>query len=742
MSTYIVPGTRLTTLTALSVLTDADLFYVVDTTTNTSRKTTYESLTSNVLRDLTSFFLNSTGGRVNGLVTLLSGVSATNFFYTSGDGLVVPYDRSDFLYLSSTQTEMSKAASQQYVISQLASVSGITQTYLFQNFVALSGSVLTANLSSSIVPTTSSQYVNLKYITDNYVPKTGGVFTDFISVPQPSVGDPSARVATVGYVESRIAAQPGSRLNNLSAFPINNRDNKHNNNGRGNSGNGVTFIRDNDSKVRSCGLYSNVNSGGYGFYQTQLYSFPQLPIEFQINNGTEFATKVLNTGQSTFILSNLGYVYTAGDNTAGQLGVGGITRRNTFVNITSSITPSTTGTQITGLFISQGNDQTTTNNSVYLLSGGQLWAWGSNKIGQLGVGSTTNVAVPALVNLVSPGSSIVGQYLTKIAASNSAALGYVLAIDSNKIVHVAGWNAAGQLGLSAAINGTGSGRRTGAFPTNTTTFKTSQLWTISSVQVSPHLQTVPLPVLISPTITADEVYTAGSNSYILTGGSVLSCGRNGTGACGLGNTTSAPGILSPATTRPYWQTVISDTSGAPLTGVEYLTTSGDPANIGIVSVCAYISSLSTIKVWGSNSSGQLGTGNNGNQLVATTPSSAPTGILKAKMVGQQHNTTLFVLDSAGDIYVTGYVDGGLDGRGEGNIKVQNTFQKVIRPQGIKYVDFEVFSYGNMSQFKTVLAQSLTNELYAWGYNTYNQGGFINIPATKTIIDVPIKVSLF
>jgi len=742
MSTYIVPGTRLTTLSALSVLTDTDLFYVVDTTTNTSRKTTYDSLTSNVLRDLTSFFLNSTGGRVNGGVTLLSGVSATNFFYTSGDGVVIPYDRSDFLYLSSTQTEMSKAASQQYVISQLASVSGITQTYLFQNFVALSGSVLTANLSSSIVPTTSSQYVNLKYVTDNYVPKTGGAFTGFISTPQPSELDPSTTVATVGYVESRIAAQPGSRLNSLSAFPINNRDNKHNNNGRGNSGNGVTFIRDNDSKVRSCGLYGNVNSGGYGFYQTQLYSFPQLPIEFQINNGTEFATKVLNTGQSTFILSNLGYVYTAGDNTAGQLGVGGTTRRNTFVNITSSITPSTNGTQITGLFISQGNDQTTTNNSVYLLSGGNLWSWGSNTAGQLGVGSTTNVAVPAWVNNVpaAGGSSIIGQYLTKIAASNSATFGYVLAIDSNKIVHVAGWNGAGQLGLSAATTGTGSGRRPGAFPLNTTTFKTSQLWTMSSVQVSPQLLNVMLPVLISPTITADEVYTAGSNSYILSGGIVLSCGRNGAGACGIGNVTGAP--MSPAGIRPYWQTVGEGTSGLPLTGVEYLTTSGDPANTGIVSVCAYISSLSTIKVWGSNSSGQLGTGNNANQLVATIPSSVPGGILKAKMVGQQTNTTLFVLDSAGDIYVTGYVDGGLDGRGEGNVKRQNTFQKVIRPQGIKYADFEVFSYGNMSQFKTVLAQSFTNELYAWGYNTYNQGGFINIPTTKTIIDVPVKVSLF
>jgi hypothetical protein len=223
---------------------------------------------------------------------------------------------------------------------------------------------------------------------------------------------------------------------------------------------------------------------------------------------------------------------------------------------------------------------------------------------------------------------------------------------------------------------------------------------------------------------------------------VLSCGRNGAGACGIGNVTNAPGFQAAGSIRPYWQSVMDSTSGVPLTGVEYLTTSGDPANTGNVSVCAYISSLSTIKVWGSNSNGQLGTGGNANQLVATVPASAPAGILKAKLVGQQANTTLFVLDSAGDIYVTGYVDGGLDGRGEGNIKKQNTFQKVIRPQGIKYVDFEVFSYGNMSQFKTVLAQSLTNELYSWGYNTYNQGGFINIPTTKTIIDVPIKVSLF
>jgi alpha-tubulin suppressor-like RCC1 family protein len=563
-----------------------------------------------------------------------------------------------------------------------------------------------------------------------------------------SFGAPSTQVATVGYVENRIAAQPGSRLNNISAFPINNRDNKHNNNGRGNSGNGVTFIRDNDAKVRSCGWYGNKNSGGYGYYTTQQYSFPQLPIEFQINNGTEFAIKVLNTGQSTFILSNLGYVYTAGDNTAGQLGVGGTTRRNTFVNITSSITPSTTGTQITGLFISQGNDQTTTNNSVYLLSGGQLWAWGSNKAGQLGLKTATNVAVPAWVNQTpaAGGSSIIGKYLTKIAASNSDKLGYVLAIDSDNIVHVAGDNTVGKLGLSAATIGVGDKRKIGAIPTGTTTFTTSQLWTISSVQVSSKL-TSKLPILLEPVITANEVYTAGSNSYILTGGKVWSCGMNSAGACGNGlvqgaNTINGVSVFTGATI-PYWvQTLVEGTSGSPLTGVDYLTTNGDPANLGNVSVCAYISSLSAIKVWGLNTSGQLGTGDNSNKLIATAPSSAPAGILKAKMVGQQNNTTLFVLDSAGDIYVTGYVDGGLDGRGEGNIKVQNTFQKVIRPQGIKWIDFEVFSYGNMSQFKTVFAQSLTNELYTWGYNTYNQCGLINIPTTNQIIDVPIKVSLF
>jgi alpha-tubulin suppressor-like RCC1 family protein len=740
MSTYIVPGTKLTSLTALSVLTDTDLFYVVDTTTNTSRKTSYDSLTSNVLRDVTSFFLNSTGGRVNGQVTILSGISATNYFYTSGNGLVVPSDLSTFLYLSSNQTEMSKAASQQYVISQLASVSGITQTFLFQNFVALSGSALTGKLSSSLTPTTSSEYVNLKYITDNYIPVTGGTFTGAISVPQPSVGDPSTKVATVGYVESRIAAQPGSRLNNISAFPVNDHYNKHNNSGRGNSGNGVTFIRDNDAKVRSCGLYGNNNSGGFGFYPTQLYSFPQLPIEFRFNDGSEFITKVLNTGQSTFVLSNLGYIYTAGSNVAGQLGIGSTTRRNTFVNITSSITSSTTGTQITGLFISQGNDQTTTNNSVYLLSGGQLWAWGSNKAGQLGFGITTNVSTPGNVNLDEPGSSIVGQYLTKIAASNSDDLGYVLAIDANNIVHVAGWNGAGQLGLSAATTGTGAKRELGKIPSNITKFQTSQLWTISGVYVSPQ-KLVNLPVLLASTVTADEVYTAGSNSYILSGGRVLSCGKNGAGACGIGNASGAPGFSNGI--RPYWQTVVESTSGLPLTGVEYLTTNGDPTSNGAnVSVCAYLSSLSGIAVWGSNSNGQLGTGDYANKISATRPSSAPGGILKVKMVGQQTNTTLFVLDSAGDIYVTGDVDGGLDGRGEGNVKKQNTFQKVIRPQGIRFTDFEVFSYGNMSQYKTVLAQTLNNELYAWGYNTYNQCGFINIPATKQIIDVPIKVSLF
>ena len=728
MSTYIVPGTKLTSLSTLSTYTAGDFFYVVDGESSVSYKTEYSSLTSNILNSLLSpndtRYIQASGDTFTGNLTALTGAN----LYVFGDN-------SCFIYLSSDLSEGSKAASKSYVDAAVISVSSVSPAYVFSNFVAITGSTITGNISTSLTPTTTAELVNKLYVDGKFMPLSGGTFTGGVSAATPSVGDPSTTIATVGYVESRIAAQPGSRLNPLSAFIINGNDN----NGRGNTSVNVTFINDNDRKIRTSGIYGSKQNGGMGFYQNAYGNFPQIPVSFVTGLTSEYVTNICTTGLTTLLLTNQGYVYSAGDNTAGQLGLGDTTRRNTFTVIPSGSGPTTSPLSgIGSLTISLGNDSAATNCSVYAISGGNLWAWGSNKAGQLGTGDLVNTKTPLLINNVPSPGSIAGVSLRKITASNSDKLGYALAIDTANGVHVVGWNGAGQLGLSASITGTGNNQALGKPPTNTVTFRESPLWALSSVLVNPK-KSVTLPVMVAEQMTADDVYTSGSTSYILTGGNVWACGNNSRGACGNGTFLGVQGFK---TLQTYWTPVSSSTET--LSGVQYITTNGDPTGNGNVSVCAVLSSKE-IRVWGNNGNGALGTGDNQNKALATTPVPNIFGVEKAKMVGIGTNATLFVLTSGGDIYVSGFVKGGIDGRGEGDVEKQNTLQKVIRPQGVFWTDFDVFSYGQNGVNKTVLVKSSTNELYAWGYNLYGQTGIPNAGAANLnpeIIDVPIRVSLF
>lgn len=833
MSTYIVPGTKLTSLTALGNLTDSDLLYVVDTETNISYKTTYGTLSNCVFRDVNPLFLSISGGTITSALTVAgnftsqAGITAANF-YTNGTSVVVPQDRSNILYLCSTQTDESRAASRQYVTDQLALCSVITPTFLYQNFMPISGGVLTGRLSSTFNPAFSAEVVNLNYVNSKFFPTSGGFFTGGVSAATPALGAPFTTVATVGYVESRITRAPGSIVNTGSAFPFNNSLNKHNNNGIGNSGFGTTYILDNDNKIRASGQFSRTTNGGFGFQGGQFPEFPIIPVEFTVNDGTEYCLNMYAVGSSSWVVTNYGNIYSAGDNTAGQLGNGDIGakgRRNTYTNISTafkSLSDSTVSVGSPGfvglssLVVSQGLDNTTTACAVYSMSGGNLWVWGCNNAGQLGIGSlgaTNNSVTPVPAN-VDPAASteIYGKKITRVAAANSGNRGYALAVDSDNVVYVAGWNGAGQLGLSGVTTLTGANTRfnvNNCLPTNAPYFRRSQNWNLSAANLKPQVVTT-IPRLDSDSVTAEQVYVTGSTSYLLTGGQVWACGNNKSGGVGVG-TFLAPflptGGQFPNGISPYWTRVIANNNNDPLSAVDYLTTSGDATGGGNVSVCAvtypftlfacttstgisaawftpnltlsalyptgiaknsqisqsafnqltsYNQVLSTafgsfivpaqLKMWGSNASGQLGTGDFVNRSIPTTPLSAPIGIVKAKMVGQANNTTFFLLDTAGDIHVTGYVKGGLDGRGEGDVTKQSQLQKVIRPQGVKWINFEVFTYGAAGEFRTVFAQSLSSDLYVWGYNQFNQAG-ITYPftpgtqATRQFIDVPIKIGL-
>ncbi|MEV4094789.1 S8 family serine peptidase [Streptosporangium saharense] len=221
----------------------------------------------------------------------------------------------------------------------------------------------------------------------------------------------------------------------------------------------------------------------------------------------------------------LGQVWAWGDNSQGQLGLG---------NTTNKKVPS----QVPGLSdvtsVSAGNDY-----SVALKTDGTVWAWGDNSQGQLGNGTLTDSKVPV---------QVAGIYN---AVGISAGPGHALAVLSDGTVRAWGDNSQGQLGYAGSD--------------------------------SPVAITV--PSLTGVSAGPGGVAAGGAHSVaLLSNGTVKAWGDNAQGQLGDGTTTD--------------HTTPAAVTG--LTGVSQVSSRGDH-------VLALLTG-GTVKAWGDNSQGQLGDG--------------------------------------------------------------------------------------------------------------------------------------
>ena len=155
---------------------------------------------------------------------------------------------------------------------------------------------------------------------------------------------------------------------------------------------------------------------------------------------------------SVFVLKTNGQVWACGYNSHSQLGDGTTTARDEYEQIGSG----TIGA-ITKLKISSGTEAV----SVYALNtAGQLWVWGYNGYGQLGLGHNANQTTPVLSR------SNVQDFW--VSSGNHSTQAYVLGTDDN--LYVTGRNTNGNLGLgdttdrnSWTLLNIGSGLDAGAF---------------------------------------------------------------------------------------------------------------------------------------------------------------------------------------------------------------------------------------------------------------------------------------
>lgn len=375
-----------------------------------------------------------------------------------------------------------------------------------------------------------------------------------------------------------------------------------------------------------------------------------LPIPLGVG---EYVEKFYNTGYSNpslYVLTNLGNIYCTGYNGYGQLGVGDTTTRHNWVRINLSNI----------VYFETATNADDANHCFAINSAGELYAWGYNGYGNLGNGNTTQQNSPIRINT----GAIAGKVIKKAFAINDYNFSFV--IDSNDLVYSAGYNGNGQLGQNNT--------------TNSNTFQN---------------------IFNQATIKADYIVGNGGGgqglgatgcAFLVRNNEVWSCGYNGYGQLGLGDTTN----------RSVF-TKINNVS------VDQITVFSNGYT------CVIVKQLDgTLRVWGYNWYDALGVPTLRSISTPRAPSNNPSNVVKVLGHGWNYIFSAY-LDSNGDIYTTGY--NGYGNLGLGDSTDRTTYQKVIKNANVKFIDFDL---GGSNSGNILLAVDENRNLWACGHNgNYN-----------------------
>ena len=192
----------------------------------------------------------------------------------------------------------------------------------------------------------------------------------------------------------------------------------------------VTFPQIETQNYSTVTLKSNgeIWSYGYGQLGTGDTTYKVLPTYTGINNITQISLG----GTHTLALDTEGHVWSWGYNGYGELGNGTTTSSTEKVQVKS---PDGEGVLENIVAISAGNYH-----SIALDKDGNVYTWGYNGYGQLGLGNTTNTVLPVKVDDL--------EGIIKIEAGNYTS--YV--IDNNNHLWSTGYNYYGELGNGSTSN--------------------------------------------------------------------------------------------------------------------------------------------------------------------------------------------------------------------------------------------------------------------------------------------------
>jgi YD repeat-containing protein len=240
------------------------------------------------------------------------------------------------------------------------------------------------------------------------------------------------------------------------------------------------------------------------------------------------------------------------------------------------------------------------------LSNSTLKCWGYNGSGELGNGTINNSNTPVAVSGISTATAVTAGFF------------HTCALLTNGTVKCWGDNSSGQLGTGSPNNQLQPGTAVSGIATATAVVAgrdhtcallsngTVSCWgDNSSGQLgNGTLNNAPTPVAVNGITTATAIEAGDAYTCARLSDSTLKCwGFNGGGQLGTGNTNN---LLQP---------------GAAISGI----TTAAGVKAGSLHTCARLSD-STVKCWGTNSQGQLGTGNTSSLF---TPGAAVSGITTA-----------------------------------------------------------------------------------------------------------------
>ena len=315
--------------------------------------------------------------------------------------------------------------------------------------------------------------------------------------------------------------------------------------------------------------------------------------------------------------------------------------------------------------------------NIVLMDNGEVWVWGHNAYGQLGVGNTAVVLVPTKVTALN-GVNIVDVQLGKTYSQNARRHTLFLADDGS--LYACGHNGSGQLGIG-----------------NTTNQSTPQLLSKSDWS---------------------QIYAMGEDggfsAGIDTSGDLYMWGYNARGQLGIGSTTNQS---TPQLVNAFGGVTVSKFSGAHGYGTTYV-------NYGS-SMC--LLSTGAVYTWGHNSEGQLGTGN-------TTQYNTPQHI---SGLGTDNQDILMSLGAYGVSYVVkddqSIVASGYNGNGQlgdGTTTNRSTHQTIPNSLRSGRTITQLKTLGSINQSSTVILYD-DGYIQACGYNDNGNYGIGTDLATNT-----------